>query len=251
MTYKVDEQLAGYPPIEAAPIAAPAALNLLPLTPGFLVPAEDRVWGPGEFVFARANGAIRQYGLCVMTPVWDAANLCYTVNMTEAPNTANLGRPVFVAQAAGAMAAGQYGWFMSSGITPVNCAASVAADTAWGIGGAGQGGAVSAGKSILNSRIVTAATQTVIKAALRGAIGDTKIEVANTDGWFVGGYLSGAGVAAGATITSIDPLGKYVNASAVHTGALDGVNVTVTYNNAAIFYNVAVLNRAGAQGPIT
>ena len=254
MTYKFDTRYIGYPPIEAAPIAAPAslaALALVGISPGFLAVAEDPVWGPGEFIFARANGAIRQYGLCVATPVWDSTNRTHTMNMTEVPNTANLGRSVYVAQSAGAMSAGQYGWFMQSGITPINGTASVAADTTYGITAAGQVGANSAGKQILNSRVVTAATQTVAKTALRGVSGSTIIEVQNTEGWFVGGFLSGTGVGASAVISAIDPMGRFIIASVANSAAVDGQTVTVTYNNATIFYNVAHLNRAFAQGAIT
>jgi len=252
MTYKFDSPAyAGYPPIEAAPLAAPATGALHAATPGFLVTAEDPVWGPGEFVFGRANGSIRQYGLCVCTPVWDSTNRTYTYNFTECPNTTLLARPVYVAQSAGAMTAGQYGWFQCSGITPINGTASVAADTAFGITAAGQVGANAAGKEICNARIVTAATQTVVKTAVAGNSGDTIIRVDNTDGWIVGGYLSGTGVGASAVISAVDPAGKYVIASVANSAALAGNSITVTYNNATIFYNVAHLQRAFAQTAIT
>lgn len=249
MTYKLESPtMAGHPPIEAL-VSAPAALNQLPIDAGQVVQAEDKVWGTGEFIFARAGGAIRAFGLCVLTPVWDTTNLTYTWNATEVPNTANLGRELCVAQG-GTMSTGQYGWFMLSGITPVNCNASVAADTTFGIAAAGQGGANSAGKQVLNARVVTAATQTAVKPSLGGDLGDTRINVANTDGWFVGGYISGTGIPAGATISAIDPMGRFVVISAPLTAASTG-NVTVTYNNGTVFYNVARLNRAFAQGAIT
>jgi hypothetical protein len=249
MTYRLDSRYIGYPAIEQAPLAAPATLAGLPISAGFIATAEDPVWGPGEFIFARANGSIRQYGLCVLTPVWDATNRVFTMNMTEVPNTANLGRPLYVAQAAGAMSAGQYGWFMTTGVTPVNCSVSVAADTTFGIAAAGQGGANSAGKQVLGGRVMTAATQTVAKTG-RGANGSTIINVADTQGWFVGGYLSGTGVGAAAVITAIDPQGKFIVASVANSADVSGT-VTVTYNNAVVFYNVAHLNRAFAQGAIT
>lgn len=247
MTYKLDSQFIGYPQIEQI-VAAPATLAALPISSGYLVRAEDKVWGPGLFIFARANGTIPAFGLCVLTPVWDATNLTYTMNMTACPNTANLGRAVYVNQNGG-MSAGQYGWFMIAGITPINGTASVAADTTFGITAAGQVGANTAGKQILGARVVTAATQTVVKVAT-GNIADTKINVPNTDGWFPGGYLSGTGVGAAAIISSIDPMGKYVIASVANSAAIAG-NVTVTYNNATIFYNVAVLDTSFAQGAIT
>ncbi len=253
MTYKFDApQMAGFPSIEQI-VPAPVRLNQLPLTPGFIATAEDPVWGPGEFIFARANGAIRQYGLCVLTPVWDATNQVFRMDMTEVPNTANLGRPVYVAQAYGAMAAGQYGWFLNSGITPINGTATVAADTAFGVVAAGQVGAISAGKQVCNARIVTPATQTVAKnvvPGMGGQIGDTVVPLNNTQGLFVGGYVAGTGIPAGAFITNIDPLGTFIVISAALTAVATGT-VTQTANNATIFYNIAHLDRAFAQGQIT
>ena len=250
--YQLDSRYIGYPPIAAivasAAVAAAFAAGSLP-QPGAPVEASDNVFGGGELVFARANGAIRQYGLCVLTPVWDSINKVYTQNMTEAPNTANLGRAVYVAQGTGAMAAGDYGWFLRSGVTPINGSASVAVDTTLGITAAGQVGANTAGKQLLGARVASAATLTVAKSGI-GASGDNYIFVNDTDGWFVGGYLSGTGVGAAAIISDIDPMGKWVKASVVNSAAIAGT-VTQTANNATIFYNVVALDRPFAQGAIT
>jgi glycerol uptake facilitator-like aquaporin len=62
--------------------------------------------------------------------------------------------------------------------------------------------------------------------------------------------LSGTGIAAGTTITDIDPSGTQVTLSAVTTAAVNGT-VTATYNNGTIFYNVAHINNPIAQGAIT
>jgi len=239
--------MAGYPNIERK-LAAAAGLAS-GVVPGMIAQADDKVFGGGEFIFARANGAIRQYGLCVLTPVWDATNLLYTINATECPNTANLGRALAVAQCVGAMASGEYGWFMYSGNTPVNGTATVAVDTTAGITAAGQIGANTAGKQILNARVGGTATRTLAKAAT-GLNGDTRINVVTTDGWWVGGYLSGTGVGASAIIGDIDPMGKYVIATVANSADIAG-SVTQTDNNATIFYNVLHMNRAFAQGAIT
>lgn len=242
--------LAGFDP-NSGVTGVPTTLSQLPQAPGTVFQIADKVWGPGEVIYARAGGSIRTYGLCVLTPVWDATNLTYTWNATEVPNTANLGRMLAVNQV-GALTSGQYGWFMVSGITPINGSASVAADTTFGITAAGQVGANSAGKQVLNSRVVTASTQTVAKTG-SGASGDTKIYVSNLDGWFIGGYLSGTGVGASAIITAMNPIGANgpeVTASVASSAAIAGT-VTVTYNNATIFYNVAHINRPFAQGAIT
>lgn len=249
MTYKIDDRMVGAPPIEQI-IPVPANLAALPVPPGFMLMTEDPVWGCGKFIFARANGAIRQYGLCVLTPVWDATNRVIRFDMTEVPATANLGRPLYVAQCYGALSTGQYAWFMQSGVTPVNSNASVAADTTFGIAAAGQGGANVAGRQVLGARAITPATQTVVKPVLSGAVGTRVINFRDVEGFFAGGFLSGTGIAAGTTIVNIDPNGRFVNISADLTADVTG-NVTQTANNGTIFYNLAHLNEPFAQGAIT
>lgn len=240
---------AGYPPIPEATLAT-VTLAQLAVAPGTTVLGNDPVWGAGEFIYARANGAIRLFGLCVLTPVWDSTNKVYRWDATECPNTANLGRIVAVAQATAALAAGQYAWFMRSGITPINGTASVAADTTFGITAAGQVGANTAGKQILGARVIQAATATVAKAGSTGVSGDTKINVPDTAGLFPGGYMSGTGVGAAAIISQVDPLGKFIIVTVANSADINGT-VTQTANNATIFYNVTHLDRVIAQGAIT
>ena len=216
---------------------------------GILMQAQDPWWGGGEFVWARATAAIRAQGLCTLTPVFDSALQSWRYDATEVPNTANLGRPLCVAMGSFS-GAGVYGWFMIAGVTPVNCSANVAADTTFGITAAGQAGANSAGKQILNARVMAPGTTTVAKAGCVAANGTNVLQVPNSDGWFVGVFLSGTGVAAGTVITSIDPSGRFVGLSANTTAQVNGT-VTATYNNATIHFNVAHLNRPFAQGAIT
>lgn len=248
MTFKFDGPIAGYPPIEQV-VPVPTSLSALPLSPGLVAPIEDPVWGPGEAMFARAGGSIRLAGLCVLTTVWDATNLVYTYNMTEAPNTAILGRPLYVYLGNTAITVGQYGWFMCSGRYPINGTATVAADTAIGIVAAGQVGALAAGKQLVNARSVTPATQTVVSAG-NGVSGDNRINLVNTSGFFPGAYISGTGVGAAAICSFVDPNGKYILVTVVNSAAISG-NVTATYNNATIYYNVVEMNRVFAQGAIT
>jgi hypothetical protein len=148
------------------------------------------------------------------------------------------------------MTSGDYGWVQISGITPVNCQASVAADTTFGIAAAGQGGANGAGKQVLNARVLVAAAATVVKANCITTGLSIALQVPNSDGWFVGAYLSGTGIAGGATVVSISPDGRTVTMSAASTAAISG-SITATYNNATVFYNVAHINRPFAQGAIT
>lgn len=220
--------------------------NVEAMRPGFLVSAQDPYWGNREFVYARYNGTIRQFGLCVAIPALVAGRFRY--EMTEVPNTANLGRPLHVAMRDGV--AGNFGWFCVTGLTPVNCTASVAADTAIGIAAAGQGGANAAGKQLLNARSIVAATATVAKVC-QGNAGSLELQIPGPEGWFAGVYLSGTGIAAATTVTQIDASGTRATLSAALTAQINGGTVTGTYNNAVVFYNVAHLNRVSAQGAIT
>jgi hypothetical protein len=253
----------GYPAIEdflpatAVLAGLPAGSPYPPQTGGTLLAAEDPVWGTGEFIFARANATIPIKALCTFLPVWNSTTRTYDWNAVPVANVTLAGRPVSICMseqpsvgAVNALTAGQFGWFMVAGNYPVNGTASVAADTACGITAAGQIGAVTAGKQIVNARVITPATQTVVVASASGRSGDDRIVVANTDGLFVGGYLSGTGVGASAIIRGIDRIRNELWVSVVNSAAVTG-NVTQTANNGTIFYNVLNMNRAFAQGQIT
>lgn len=213
---------------------------------GMIVNAVDPYWGAGEFMYLKANGSIRQFGLVVITPVISGGKIVY--NATEVPNTANLGRTLGVAMVPAS--SGQFFWAQVTGVVPVNSSAAVAADTAFGIAAAGQAGANSAGKQILNGRVVLASTTTVAKANCTANSGSTQLKVPSIDGWFAGVYLSGTGIAAGTTVVDVDGSGTRVTLSAATTAAVAGT-VTATYNNATVYYNVAHINRPFAQGAIT
>lgn len=214
--------------------------------PGLIYTAVDPYWGGGEFIYCKANGAIRQFGLVVITQTIASGQVVY--NATEVPNTANLGRTLGVAMVVAA--SGQFFWVCVGGVVPVNCSASVAADTSFGIAAAGQGGAVAAGKQILNARVMIAGAQTVAKTGCTANSGSTRLFIPSPDGWFAGAYLSGTGIAASTTVTDIDPSGTVATLSTATTAAVNGT-VTATYNNATVFYNIAHINRPFAQGAIT
>ena len=213
--------------------------------PGMYLSGIDNYWGGAEFVYVRANGSIRQFGLVVLTPSLQTTG--YRYDATEVPNTANLGRMVAVASTS--MTAGQYGWVQISGVTPVNMNANVAADTTFGIAAAGQGGANTAGKQVLNARVIAPSTTTIAKNAQANA-GALKLTITGSDGWFIGAYLSGTGIAANTVVVDIDSSGTQVTLNNATTAQVNGT-VTATYNNATVFYNVAHLNRPFAQGAIT
>lgn len=242
MPWALDSALIGQQPV--APFILPDTTARH--ASGLIVAGVDPYWGGGEFFYAKAGGTIPQYGLSIALPV--VASGAYSYVMTACPNTANLGQSVAVAMTA--MTSGQFGWFMMTGVTPINGTASVAADTAFGITAAGQVGAIANGKQISSARITVAATATVAKTNSTNNSGSKTLNVSDSAGWFAGIYLSGTGVAAGATVTDISPDGRTVLMSAVSTAAINGT-VTGTYNNATVYYNVAYINRPFAQGQVT
>lgn len=212
--------------------------------PGMYLSAVDNYWGGAEFVYIRATASIRQFGLVRIVPTLQTTG--YRYDATEVGNTANLGD--MLAVVCTTLTAGQYGWAQISGVIPVNSNASVAADTTFGIGAAGQGGANSAGKQVLNARIIAPATTAIAKQAT-GNSGALVLTVNNNDGWFIGAYLSGTGIAASTVVVDIDPSGKYVTINNATTALVNGT-VTATYNNGTVYYNVAHINRPFAQGQI-
>ena len=212
---------------------------------GLTLQAEDNYWGPLEVVYVYAPSAIRQGGLVKLTPTFPTNKWRY--DAIEVDNTANLGRPLYVAMAA--FGAGTYGWVANMGIVPVNCTSSIAADTTFGIVGTGQGGTNSAGKQVLNARVIAPATTTVVKNNCFANVGSVRLQVPSTDGLFAGVYMSGTGIQAATTIVDIDPSGNFVTLSLPTTAAVG--TVTATYNNATVFYNVVHIDRPMAQGAIT
>lgn len=253
MTYALSvSTFPGVPSIEAVlPVLAPG--NVLPWPPiplGHRVVAYDPVWGGAEFIFAKAGGTIRQFGLCVLTPTLNSTTRQYEMIATECPNTANLGRQVYVAAGDGGLVINQFGWFMLAGLTPINGTATVASGTVVGITAAGQVGASSAGKEVEGAVSMLAATNTVVKAIVSGVTGTFTVQVANTDGLFCGGYVAGTGIAATSFITAIDRVNNVLTLSVALTGAASG-NLTQTANNATIFYNACHVEGPTAQGRIT
>lgn len=244
--YAVSTPVIGQPLINVTGLDSTGTVRQLPH--GTIQRASDPWWGEGEFIYARANGAIRTFGLCQLNPTFDSTDQRWRYEATEAASTAILGRPICVAMSA--YASGDYGWFCVGGVVPVNSNAAVAADTTFSIAATGQGGAAAAGKQIVNARIVGASTITVAKTNCSTPGISTVLTVPNSDGWFEGCYLSGTGVGAAAIVSSISADGKTVVMSVASTAAISGT-VTATYNNATIYYNVAHINRPFQQGAIT
>ncbi len=216
------------------------------LATGMIMSGDDGYWGGREYMYVYAAGSIAQFAVVSLTATLVSGKM--RIEAAEVANTANLGRSVGVAMVGASL--GQYIWVCMSGLTPIKSGASVAADTAFGITAAGTVGAIANGKQICNARNVLAATTTSVKTNCTANSGSYKLKVPNANGWFIGAYLSGTGIASGATVTAIAANGTEVTMSAVTTAAVAG-SVTATYNNSTVYYNVAYINRPFAQGQVS
>jgi hypothetical protein len=209
---------------------------------GVVIEAVDPYWGTGRFLYVKSNATIAKGNFCI----WDE-----TYQATLLPNTANQGFSTGVAMAP--MASGTYGWLQLEGRAVYTTTATVAADAAIGITGAGTVGAVSAGKQILGVRNRVSATGTITGAATTQNGTGTLLFQKGYDGFFLGMALSGTGVPASTVVAGLDPDGKRVYmGSAIGTfdktaTATGSATITGTYTG----YGSGVLNGPCAQGQIT
>ena len=214
-------------------------------TLGSILAYNDPYWGGGEAIYLQMPASTALKVGAVLA--YDTATSFVASNVA---NTALLGKSLgFLMNAVASSASAQYAWVQVAGQAPVFSSASVAADTAFGIVAAGQAGANSAGKEILNARITKPATTTVAKTNTQTQNGSNILKVSNTDGWFVGVSVSGTGIAT-SLITAIDPDNRTVTLASNAT-ATGSVTATGTYNDATSFFNVATFSRPLAQGAIT
>src|SRR5579862_2528932 len=216
---------------------------------GAIVPGYDNYWGGVEFIYGQASATIAAWGLAAITPALVSGR--FQFQAAPVANSANQVRPLAVAIQQ--MAANQFGWFAVGGLVPINSTASVAAATPLGIAAAGQAGADSAGKEILNAINILAATTTVVKNCFVQANSPVVRVTGNNviDGIFIGCAVSGTGIPANAVVQTLDPDGKTftlstgpgVAGAALNATASGGVALTFTYNDGTNFYNIAHINR--------
>lgn len=219
----------------------PDTTQRMPL--GLKLNAVDEYWGFGEFVYVKANATMEKGSLVQ----WDAS-----YQVTDLPSTANMGRRFAVLM--NSMTAGQYGWACISGMSvPVSASASVAADTAVGIGTAGTAGTNSAGKQLLGIHNLRASTATVVLTNVQTRNGSAILKTNGYAGWFLGMALSGTGVPASTVVARLYSDGKTVAmGSAIGTvdklaTATGAVSVTGTYTG----YLGMSLGYPFTQGAIT
>ena len=233
---------------------ATATSGYVPLIPlGTIISVNDPYWGGLELIRLSIPTS-------TLVRVGTLSTLTATNSFVAVPNTANLGQSVAVSfnHVPSNASFVQYAWFVIAGRYVMNGTASVAADTAFGITAAGQIGANSAGKQILNARVQVAATATVVKSVSTSA-GSNIIRTNNSDGWFVGQSISGTGIPASTFIGAIDaavsPVAVSLTTSDLATAsnatASGFVSATATNNDGTRQWNTVTMNRPFAQGAIT
>lgn len=225
---------------------------------GTTINAVDPWWGNGTFMYVNCQstmerGSLAQWTMAAITPVAGQSVSTWGPVISDLPNTANLGRNFGVTMQS--MVTGEYGWIMLAGFAVLSAQASVAADTAVGIGAAGQVGANAAGKQLLGVRNVLASTATLAKTNVQTKNGSAALLCpGGYDGWFVGMALSGSGIPASTVVAKLDPDGRTVyTGSAIGTvgdknaTATAAVTVTGTWTG----YLGTVINHPFSQGAIT
>lgn len=212
--------------------------------PGSVVAAIDPFWGGAEFIYFKASAAIRQNAAIHIAPAFDTTTNTWTVQGAEVGITPIFGTSIGVAQMA--MASGDFGWALISGLAPVFCTNAVT------VGNALQ---LSATTGALRSVVATTVTNILAGAECRAtsstsvshiAVGSTSqsyITVNTADGWFPGVVLTGSGLTTSTAVASIDSDNRTVRLTLANSAAVNG-SVAAHYNNSATyFYNVLNLAR--------
>ena len=211
---------------------------------GQKVAAVDPYWGWGEFVYIKSNDAILKGSLVTV-------GTAPTYLGTLMPNTAGLGQPFGVAMAP--MASGTFGWIQIAGAAVYKTNATVAADAVIGIGAAGIAGTNSAGKQLLNTHNVKAATATVTNATTITKNGSYVIDTGGYDGFFLGIALSGTGIPASTVAAKLDPDGRRIYmGSAIGTvgDKLATADGTITLTGTYTGFGLGIIQYPFGQGAI-
>lgn len=127
--------------------------------------------GGGEFIYAKFSGTIAAGTWVELTPSISSGQIITTA--TAWAGTANTGRPLGVAVAAGA--ANQWGWFQVGGnaITTVQGAPAAGNPVYWQASGVVSPTAV-AGKQVLGATFATAVSQTIGQGSTAQALTSTQ-----------------------------------------------------------------------------
>lgn len=221
---------------------------------GTIVHFNDPVYGGGSairLVIPKNTAAIRVGTLAIWSAATNAG-VASNHSFVICPVTANQSRPVAVAMnnVPNNASFAQYAWFALSGTLPVWCLAATAiTDKIWISATAGAGFVtLTAGRQIVGMFPTVASTSTTAKVA-RTVAGSPIIQVGNSDGWFVGGSVSGTGITT-SLITAINADGTQVTLASNAT-ATGSTTATQTNNDGTNFFPICQFNNPFAQGNIT
>lgn len=205
--------------------------------------AVDPFWGYGQFIYGKAAAALSKGNLVVQQATLGTYD--------KVPNTANLGQNVLVAM--NTMAINTFGWFIRSGLAVYATTATVAANAAIGLTGAGTVGANTAGKQILGVTNLKSAIATQTFTNTQTTNGSSVLVTNGYDGAFLGMALSGTGIPAATVVAKLDPDGRTIYmGSAIGTidklaTATGGITLTGTYTG----FGLGVIDAPFVQGAIT
>lgn len=217
----------------ALDILEPSTTQAHPL--GYKITVYDAAFGYQDLIYAK-SAAAQSVGALVKLS-WTITSGAVVLTATACDTSIAQGKPVAAAKTAFS-AAGQFGWYVLSGIAPVAGDSSLAADAAVFVHAAGRIGATGVGKQLVGINVIAASTTTNVKTA-QVTSGSYTIRVPDTAGWFIGMPLTGTGMGSSAKITHIATDGT-VTVDVVST-ATGQVSVTGTYNDGTIYWSVCNL----------
>lgn len=189
-----------------------------------------------QAVYAAAtNAGVASNHSFVIVPVAANQNRPLAIAINAIPNNASFA---------------QYAWFAVAGTLPVWALAATAVNAPLYVSATAGAAFVTltAGRQLVGVNPVVAATATVTKTASI-VTGSNVIQVANTDGLFVGQSTTGA-TAAASLITSIAADGKSLTLAA-NANATGSVTLTATNNDATNFFPICQFNFPFLQGNVT
>ena len=236
--------------VEVADTDATAYRPLIPV--GAMVNFAHPYYGDGRAIrlVVPKNTTAIKVGTLALAAAATNAQVLSNFSFVIVPVTASQNKPVFVAMNAVPLNASfcQYAWFALTGTLPVLATVATAITDKMHISASAGAAFVTAtlGRLLQGLTPVVASTGTVAKANTKTTSGSAVLEVSDSDGWFIGGSVAGAGIAT-SLITAISGDGRLVTLASVAT-ATGSVTATMTLNDATSFFPVCqFLNGINAQ----
>ena len=178
------------------------------------------------YLFNKSNIANHNIVLTTLSGAKNSLGLSYTPPAMELSTTATIGDTLLSVVSATGFVVGEQitGYGIASGTT-ITAITSNAGGTTVGLSNAVTDD-IAVGSSLSGSALHTSVSSTLTSGSY--AIGTKLLKVASTTGFAVGDYLSGNGIASGATIAAIDTLNSNISLSAGLSNAItSGTQIAV------------------------